>query len=300
MRPGYRPDLLLTESLRLWVGAHPRWRRRPELDDEIEVGADQGDDRARHEQHVDRVEPRQGGADELRAGAEEVGEVGADDRARRGDVHGDDRRPVGALVERQQVAGQAHHQGEDQEHDADHPVQLPGVLVGAEEERSRHVEEDQDDHQRGAPLVEAADELAEEDVVGQVRDRVVGLGRRGHVVHRQEDAGQRLHREDEQRRRAERVEPVRALRDLAEQHPGQERARSGALVDPADDVDRHFLRLLEQLLATRRAGRAPLPPFGVGAVGALTLAGLARLAQRGWYGQLRHQLGGGAVVGRGG
>ena len=40
---------------------------------------------------------------------------------------------------------------QDQQHDTDHPVEFPRVLVGAEEEGPRHVQENQDDHQRGAP-----------------------------------------------------------------------------------------------------------------------------------------------------
>ena len=64
-------------DLRL-LGPQPGRRGGAELDDEVEVGADQGDDRARDEQHVDRVEARQRGRAELSAGAEEVGEVGAE------------------------------------------------------------------------------------------------------------------------------------------------------------------------------------------------------------------------------
>ena len=75
---------------------------------------------------------------------------------------------------------------------------------------------------------------------------LVGAGRVRLVVHRQEDAGDRLREEGEHRRRAERVEPVGALRDLAEEEAAQERAGAGALVEPADDagdaLDRVVLR----------------------------------------------------------
>ena len=88
-----------------------------------------------HEQHVDRVEARQRRRAELGAAAQEVRQVRADERAGAVDVHAHDRRPVGALVERQQVAGERHRHRQDQQHDADHPVELARVLVGAEEER---------------------------------------------------------------------------------------------------------------------------------------------------------------------
>ena len=212
------------------------------------MGSDQGDDQAGHEQHVDRVEAGQRRPSELGAATQEVGQVGADQRPGAGDVHAHHRGPEGALVERQEVAREAHHHGQDQQHDADHPVELARVLVGAEDEGARHVEPDQDDHHAGAPLVHAAHELAEEDVVRQVGDRRVGLGRGRRVVHRQEDAGHRLHGEREQRRRAQRVEPVGALRNLPVEHSGEEAGPAGALVDPTDQVGGRFLETL------RRAG----------------------------------------------
>ncbi len=196
-----------------------------------------------HEQHVDRVEAGDRGRAELGTGAQEVSQVGAENGRGAVEVDGDDRRPVGALVERQQVAGQPHHQRQHEQDHPDHPVQLARVLVGTEEEGPAHVEEDQDHHHRRAPLVHAAHEFAEEDVVGEVAHRLVGLDRGGRVVHRQEDPGYRLGDEGEQGRRAERVEPVRALRDLAEEHPGEQPRRPGALVDPADEVDPGVLGL---------------------------------------------------------
>ena len=198
--------------------------------------ADQRGDQARDEQHVERVEAADRGGPELRSGPQEVRQVGADDRPRGVDVHGHHGGPEGALVERQQVAGQAHHQREHQQHHADHPVQLARVLVRAEEEGPAHVQEDQDDHHRRAPLVHAAHELAEEDLVGDVRGRLVGARGVGLVVHRQEDAGDRLREEGEHRGRAERVEPVGALGHLAVEEAAQEGRGAGALVEPADAV----------------------------------------------------------------
>src|SRR5215217_7440853 len=230
-------DLFLGE-VALLLGLQPRRGRGAELGDQVEVRADQRRDQAGHQQHVQRVEAADRGRPELRAAAEEVGEVGPDHRPRRVDVDGHDRGPERALVERQQVARQRHHQREQDQDDADDPVQLARVLVGAEEERPAHVQEHQDDHHRRAPAVHAADELAGEDLVVDVLDRGVRLVGRRPVVHRQEDAGHGLGDEREHRRRAQRVEPVRALRGLAEHEAAGERAQARALVDPADDRGR--------------------------------------------------------------
>ena len=112
---------------------------------------------------------------------------------------------------------------------------------------------------RRAPLVHAAHELAEEHVVGDVADRLVGAaGRVGAVVHRQEHAGHGLREEREHRRRAERVEPVGALRDLAEHQPARAARQRRALVDPVDDGLAGLGALLERRArpAVLRAGRA--------------------------------------------
>ena len=109
---------------------------------------------------------------------------------------------------------------------------------------------------RRAPLVHAAHELAEEDLVRDARRRLVGARRVRLVVHRQEHARDRLREEGEHRGRAERVVPVGALRDLAVEEAAQERAGAGALVEPADDARGALDRLL-----LRRSASSPGPPL---------------------------------------
>ena len=102
------PDLAASRSsVRSSLGLHPRRRRRAELGDEVQVGADQRGDAARaraacgSRRSATASSPR---TPRRRAGSRQVR---ADERAGAVDVHADDRRPVGALVERQQVAGEA-------------------------------------------------------------------------------------------------------------------------------------------------------------------------------------------------
>src|SRR5215213_11247514 len=77
-RASMRSDLLSQEVLLL--GLEPGRGGGAELGHEVEVGADQGGDQTRNGEHVERVEPRDGRGAELRAHAQEVREVGADDR----------------------------------------------------------------------------------------------------------------------------------------------------------------------------------------------------------------------------
>src|SRR5437588_11774164 len=86
-----------------WLRLDPGRRGGSELGDQVEVGADQRDDRAGDQEHVDRVEARQRGGAELRTGAEEVGQERPDERAGAADIDAYDRRPVAAPVERQEI-----------------------------------------------------------------------------------------------------------------------------------------------------------------------------------------------------
>src|SRR5688572_2539320 len=86
----FTSDLVLVQAL-VAVGLQPRRGGGAELGDQVQVRADQGGDRARQQHHVDRVEARQRRRTELRAAAEEVRQVRADDRTRAVDVHAHDR-----------------------------------------------------------------------------------------------------------------------------------------------------------------------------------------------------------------
>ena len=78
------------------------------------------------------------------------------------------------------------------------------------------------------------------------------------VVHRQDDAGDRLHEERRQRRRAERLHPADVVRDLAEEEPLRVADEAGAVLDPVDRGEGDGLDLL------RRADLAIAQEPGVG------------------------------------
>ena len=198
---------------------------------------DQRDQTARQHEHVDRVEAWQRVAVDRGASLQELRDERAEERRRRVDVDADRRRPVRRLVPRQQVAGEALGETQHEQEHADEPVQLPRVLVGAEEEDAPHVQEHQDDEARGAPAVHAAHEPAGPEIVGDVLDRGVGLVGGRLVVHRQDHAGRRLDDEGGQRRRAERLEPVDVGRDVAEEEVADRADDARPLLEPVDRIE---------------------------------------------------------------
>ena len=92
---------------------------------------------------------------------------------------------------------------DQQEHDADHPVELARRLVGAGEEHAAHVQEDDGHHAVRRPAVHVAQEDAEGHGAAQVEHAVVGLRGGRHVVEHQQHAGGDQDQEQEERDQAE-------------------------------------------------------------------------------------------------
>ncbi len=122
------------------------------------------------------------------AAEEEALGDGADDRHLVGDVGADCRAPEAELLVDEAVPREPEDERREEEADAHHPVELARLAEGASEEDAHLVEDDGRDHQRGAPLVNAAQIPAEARLVGDVADRLVGGLRRRLVVEREEDA----------------------------------------------------------------------------------------------------------------
>ena len=208
------------------------------------------------DEHVQRVEAGERVPADLLARSEELREPRPEERRRPVQVDPDDARPVGRLVPREEVAGESLGHPARQQQDADDPVQLARVLVRAEQEHAAHVQEHEDDEDARAPLVHAADEPPERQVVGDVDDRRVGLLRRRLVVHGEDDAGRRLDEEGGERRRAERLHPVRVRRDVAEEEVLDPADEAGALLEPVERIrDGHLEVPAAELRFGRRLAR---------------------------------------------
>jgi hypothetical protein len=200
-----------------------------------QVRRDQRQDQPRNQQHVQEVHPRQDRVPGERPAEQEESEVGADDRDALQDAFQHAQACAGQLVVGQRIAEQPLGQAEGKQHDADQPVDLAGLAVGAGEEHPQHVRHDRGHEQVGRPVVDLPQQQAAADIEADVQRRLVGLAHRDAVElgvravvdhrgrgrdeeERQEGPGQQQDDERPQRDLAEHERPV-VGKDLPHEHP---------------------------------------------------------------------------------
>jgi len=147
---------------------------------------------------VRRVPAQQRQRAKIAAAAHHVRHLLSEERRAPRDVDRHGGRPVRLLIPRQQIAGEREAEDEEQQDDAGHPRHLAWLLVRTEHHDAQHVNHCGNDDEARAEEVQAADDAAERQLIGDVADAVVGVLRRGHVVHRQHHAGNQLHAEQEE------------------------------------------------------------------------------------------------------
>jgi hypothetical protein len=173
---------------------------------------------------------------DLRAAAQQRPDAHAEHRRVLRDVDRHDRRPVGALIPRQQIAGQAEGEDHLQQQQPDDPVQLARLAVAAEEHDPDQVQHRRDDDHRRAPMVQPTEERAAAHALLDEAHAVPRVIRRRRVVERQRDAGDHLHAEAEEQHAPEREPPRRARRQRLLEQVAAERAEAGAVVEPVGDA----------------------------------------------------------------
>jgi hypothetical protein len=164
---------------------------------------------------VQHVEADDGRLADHVAAAQRVEHLVAEVRDVGGDGGADRDRPERELVPRQEVAGEGEAERQEQQDDADAPVELARPLVRAGVEDPAHVEEDDQHHRVGRPAVQIAQEAAERHRVLEVLDRAVRLGRVRHVIDHQQHAGDRQDAEEDERDPAEAERRAKAQRARA-------------------------------------------------------------------------------------
>ncbi len=232
---------------------------------------------------MEGVEAQEGRLAERVATDQQLREAVAEERDVLHEVRADSDRPVAELVPRQQVTGEREEEGQQQEDDADHPVELAGLLVRPGKEGAHHVEEHGEHHEMGRPTVDVAHELPEADAGAEVLHVSVGRADRGRVEEHQVHAGEH---EDEEQHRDDEPQPERVAqsqhsrRDLhrveVEEEVGERLQRPPAWSVDVGVAEHRSPRVAA--LDSRRdagAGRVGLAGFegvaswGFGAVGAV-------------------------------
>ncbi len=139
------------------------------------VRADERQQQPGDQQHVGYVEPRDDHvAGELAAEHEER-HVGADDGSRLDQAVRDPQPGARQQVVGEGVAREPLEDAEEQEHAADHPVQLTRLAEGSGDEDADQVDEHRGDEEHRRPVVHLPHEQAATDVEGDVEGRGVGL-----------------------------------------------------------------------------------------------------------------------------
>ena len=208
-------------------------------------------------------EARERGAGDDGTAEHEVDERAADEGHAAEDGSADAEAPVGVLIEAQDLAGEGHAEGEQQQEDADDPGEFAGKLVGAEEEDLHHVNEHDGDHEVGAPAVHGAQKPAERDVVVEEFEAAPRVAGGGSIDQREQNAGDHLKNENHRGGAAEDIPPARgAGRDLVLGRFDGGRAQAEPLLEPVVDVDGALLQAGHEL-APRFRGIGRLRFFGV-------------------------------------
>lgn len=207
---------------------------------------DQRDDEHGQQQDVQRVQASDDvGTGELSAEEEERG-PGADQGEALDHAVDDAKTVAREQVVGKRVAGEALCHREDEEDEADHPVELTRLAERTGEEHAEHVHADSgDEHQRG-PVVDLTDQQTASQVEGDVQRRfqrcghldsthrrvgagVVGLDHRRVEEERQEGSGEEHDDEAPQRDLTQHERPV-VGEDLASELL-DEAGEAGALID---------------------------------------------------------------------
>ena len=193
---------------------------------------DSREDQRRQEEDMHRKEPGQRQGSQRLPAAQDLHEEVPDEGHRTSHIDPDLRGPVGGLIPGQEIAGERkHHHDQEQDH-PHHPHELAWRLEGSIEKDLEHVQANRDDHCRRAPMVEAADEPAEGHLVFDVLHAVIGMIRRRSIVHGEEHAGDSLQHKQEERGRAEHIDPTGAARDRFIQQCAFDRLQFEPAIEP--------------------------------------------------------------------
>ena len=218
------------------------------------MGRHEDNQHRRQHEHVRGIPTSQGQRAELGPSAQHAGEEITRQRRAAGDIDRDGRRPVRLLIPGQKVTAQRESE-DDQERDQPcQPRHLAWRLVAGEQEHSQEVHDRGDDQETGAPHVQPPHHPAHGQSAHHELHAVVGERRGRHVVHRQHDARDHLHAEEQGDDAAGRERPARAVRQTFVEKMRQAGAIASPRVEPVEQARPHGYTWTRTYAPSRRVG----------------------------------------------
>ena len=148
------------------------------------------------------------GARDDRAAEKKMNGPRADNGNAAGDRSANAQAPKRVLIESQNLAGERHAQSHEKQKDADNPGKFTGKFICAEKKNLDHVNQNDGNHEVGAPTMERADVPTEGDGMIEGLQAVPGFAGGRHVDNGQQNAGDNLHDEDDEGGAAKDVKPT--------------------------------------------------------------------------------------------
>src|SRR3984885_1705317 len=240
-------------------------RHRPFVDAELQhhqdVEAEEPYQQCGNHEYMQRKKPRESRARDDRATQHQLHNKGTEDGNAAGNRRSDSQTPVGVLIEAHDLTCKCHAESHQQKKYADYPGQFTRKFVSSKEKHLHHMNQDNGDHEVGAPSVHGADEPAKRDLMIQGLQAAPCFAGRGHINKRQQNSGDQLQNKDGERGAAKDVEPAgRAARHGMARGFANGRCQLQAMIEPfANFRNQAHGGLSEVRLATGSPGVGSCP-----------------------------------------
>src|ERR1700678_2268730 len=223
--------------------------------------ADEPDEYSGNHEYVQSKKPGERCACDDRAPQHQFHDERTKDGNAAGNRRSDSEAPVSVLIEAQNLTGKCHAKSHQQKKYADDPSQLAGKFVSSKEKHLHHMNQDNGDHEVGAPSVHGADEPAKRNLMIQGLQAAPCFPRRGHINKSQQNSGNQLQNKYGESGAPEDIEPARrAARHGMAGRFSNGRCQLKAMIEPfANFPDQAHGGLSEVRLATGSPGVGSCP-----------------------------------------
>ena len=146
--------------------------------------ADQSKSEPRQPDRVQRIKPSERNRTDLLPTAEHLPDKLPNDRSGASNFYTDHRCPIRFLIPRQQVTGETESQYNQEHQDPSNPRHLSWRFIGGVRYNAQQVQEHDNHHRTGTPMVQAPHKAAEHHLLADVVHSVISVVRRRRIVKR--------------------------------------------------------------------------------------------------------------------